>query len=80
MVRLKDYVFPFLFFPEIPPDNNASERAIRNVKVKQKISGQFKTILAAQNFAMIRSIIDTIIKNGQNILNGLNLIAKFEYQ
>jgi len=44
------------------------------------ISGQFKTILAAQNFAMIRSVIDTIIKNGQNILNGLNLIAKFEFQ
>jgi len=80
MVRLKDYVFPFLFFPEIPPDNNASERAIRNIKVKQKISGQFKTILAAQNFAMIRSVIDTIIKNGQNILSGLNLIAKFEFQ
>ena len=80
MIRLKDYVFPFLFFPEIPPDNNASERAIRNVKVKQKISGQFKTILAAQNFAMIRSVIDTIIKNGQNILSGLNLIAKFEFR
>ncbi len=80
MVRLKDYIFPFLFFPEISPDNNASERAIRNIKVKQKISGQFKIIQAAQNFAMIRSVIDTMIKNGQNILCGLNLIAKFEFQ
>jgi len=35
-------------------DNNASKRAIRNAKVKQKISGQFKEEQAAQNFAIIR--------------------------
>jgi transposase len=64
----------------VPADNNASERAIRNVKVKQKISGQFKIEQAAQNFAQIRSVIDTIIKNGLNILDGLALIAKFEFQ
>lgn len=64
MVRLKDYVFPFLFFPEIPPDNNASERAIRNIKVKHKISGQFKTILAVQNFATIWNSEDVRILKG----------------
>ena len=64
----------------MPGDNNASERAIRNVKVKQKISGQFKIEQAAQNFAQIRSVIDTIIKNGLNVLDGLALIAKFEFQ
>ena len=40
-----------LFIPEVPPDNNGSERAVRNVKVKQKISGQFKNAGTAQNFA-----------------------------
>jgi len=80
MVRIKEYIFPFLLYPEIPPDNNASERAIRNIKVKQKISGQFKTIVAAQNFAMIRSVIDTTYKNNQNILDGLYNIANFEFQ
>ncbi|RTZ01711.1 hypothetical protein EKM02_04860 [Flavobacterium sp. RSP49] len=35
----KQYVFTFLFHNDGPPDNNASERAIRNVKVKQKVSG-----------------------------------------
>jgi len=64
----------------VPGDNNASERAIRNVKVKQKISGQFKIEQAAQNFAQIRSVIDIIIKNGLNVLDGLALIAKFEFQ
>jgi len=64
----------------VPSDNNGSERAIRNVKVKQKISGQFKTEKAAQNFAMIRSVIDTTIKNGKNVLEILVLIAKLEHK
>ena len=53
----------------MPPDNNASERAIRNIKVKQKISGQFKINKAAANFAKIRSVIDTTIKNGLDVLS-----------
>lgn len=55
--------------------DNASERAIRNIKVKQKISGQFKSAEAANMFAILRSIIDTTIKSGQNVLNTLSLIA-----
>jgi len=78
--RERQQLFVFLYLKEVPPDNNASERAIRNVKVKQKISGQFKTEQAAQNFAKIRSVIDTTIKNGMNVLEAMRLIAKFEYQ
>lgn len=59
----------------MPPDNNGSERAIRNIKVKQKISGQFKSMTGAMNFAILRSITDTAIKNGQNVLGALFTIA-----
>tara|TARA_R110001583_G_scaffold48651_2_gene152382 strand:+ start:2177 stop:2371 length:195 start_codon:yes stop_codon:yes gene_type:complete len=62
----------------VPPDNNASERAIRNVKVKQKVSGQFKTEDGAQVYAIIRSVTDTCIKNGQNILDAFKTIAKLQ--
>ena len=72
----QDYLFTFLYEEGVPPDNNASERAVRNIKVKQKISGQFKNIKNAQNFAIIRSVIDTIIKNRQNIIEALKLIAQ----
>ena len=75
MTKYKDYIFNFLHFYEVPPDNNGSERAIRNVKVKQKISGQFKTENGAQVFAKIRSVTDTCIKNGQNILDAFKTIA-----
>jgi len=75
MIDYRGYVFTFLYYHGVPPDNNGSERAMRNIKVKQKISGQFKNIVNAQNFAIIRSVIDTAIKNGQNIIEALNLIS-----
>jgi hypothetical protein len=75
MIKYKDYIFTFLHHFQVPPDNNASERAIRNVKVKQKVSGQFKTEKGAQIYAVIRSVTDTCIKNGQNILDAFKTIA-----
>jgi len=78
MVKYRDYLLVFLYHPKVPPDNNGSERAIRNVKVKQKISGQFKAMAGAKQFAVLRSITDTALKNGQNVLNALGVIANFE--
>lgn len=80
MCRERQHLFTFLFIEDVPPDNNGSERAIRNVKVKQKISGQFKNERTAQNFAKIRSVIDTTIKNEMNVLEALTLIAKLPPQ
>jgi len=73
--KYRDFIFTFLYHPKVPPDNNASERAIRNIKVKQKISGQFKSPNGAFIFAVLRSITDTIIKNNQNVYNSLKVIA-----
>ena len=62
-------IFTFLYHKEVPPDNNATERIIRNVKVKTKVSGFFKSFEGAQRFAVIRSVIDTILKNNQNLFD-----------
>ena len=70
-------MFEFLKYENVEADNNSSERAIRNVKVKQKISNQFKTLKGAQIFVVIRSIIDTAIKNNLNIFDTLFSIANF---
>jgi transposase len=77
LLKYQQYILYFLYHPKVPPDNNGSERAIRNIKVKQKISGQFKSEDGANSFAVLRSVIDTTIKSGQNVLNALSLIAKF---
>lgn len=78
LVKYNDYLFTFLYHEAVPPDNNSSERAIRNIKVKQKISGQFKSDHGADRFAIIRSITDTAIKNGKNVLASLLTVAQFE--
>lgn len=78
MDKYRDYLLNFMYYPKIPSDNNGSERAIRNVKVKQKISGQFKNIVGAKQFAILRSVTDTAIKNSQNVLNALFVIANYE--
>jgi len=56
---------------------DSSEKGIRNVKVKQKISNQFKTLKGAQIFVVIRSIIDTAIKNNLHTFDTLFYIANF---
>lgn len=71
--RYREYIFTFLYHQEVPPDNNGSERAVRPIKVKQKISGQFKSL--AQSFCVLRSIVDTAIKNGLNPLQAVMAIV-----
>src|ERR1035438_8619135 len=73
--KIQQYILLFLHHAFVPGDNNGSERAIRNVKVKHKISGQFKSEEGAKAFATIRSIIDTAIKSGKEVFNELSLIA-----
>jgi transposase len=74
LVKYRQHIFTFLYYHQVPPDNNGSERAIRNVKVKQKISGQFKSFNGAESFEILRSIIDTAIKNNLNPLHSLSQI------
>jgi len=76
LFKYRQSILIFLYLHKVPPDNNASERAIRNIKVKQKISGQFKSEKGADDFCVIRSVLDTLIKRTQNILGNLTLIAK----
>lgn len=74
MKEYKKYLLPFLYFEEVAPDNNSSERAIRNFKVKLKISGQFKS--GQDCYAKLRSVVDTCIKRNIPILQAFQLIAK----
>lgn len=76
MIKYRNYLLPCLYNLDIPPDNNGSERAIRNVKVKQKVSGQFKTGQSA--FCIIRSVIDTLLKRKLEVLPYLNQIIKLQ--
>jgi transposase len=72
--RLRTYaddVLRFMTDPGVPFTNNLAEQAVRMPKVKQKVSGCFRTLAGAQSFCTIRSYLDTLRKQGANLFHAL---------
>ena len=75
--RLRDYmneVLAFALKPNIPFTNNHAERDFRMVKLKEKISGCFRSSDMARCFLRIRSYLSTLRKQQLHLLENLVLI------
>lgn len=59
----------------LPTTNNLSERGLRGVKSRMKISGQFESEAAADNHALIRTYIETCRRNGINEIDALQRLC-----
>ena len=71
LLKCRDHIFNFLKDPAIPPDNNASERGIRKLKIKMKVSGCFRSDLGADAFMDLHSIVETTKKHGNSPFNAI---------
>ena len=71
LLKCRDYIFNFLRDPAIPPDNNASERGIRKLKIKLKNSGGFRSDRGADAFMDLHSIVETTKKHGNSPYNAI---------
>ncbi len=71
LLRKMNEVLYFIRDLDIPFSNNLAEQDLRMEKVKQKISGCFRTFVGGVISCRVRSYISTARKQGWNIINSL---------
>lgn len=71
ILEYKDNYFAWVTDFTLPTTNNLSERSLRSSKTKQKVSGQFKNIDRAMDYANIKTYIETSYRNGINPMYAL---------
>ena len=67
-LKYRDCLFIFLYRADVPFDNNASERDLRNSVVHRKVSGGFRSRWGAETFATVATVVGTARKRGKQIL------------
>ncbi|QMV41820.1 IS66 family transposase [Cohnella cholangitidis] len=79
-IKHKGAILRFLYDVRIPFDNNQAERDIRMSKVKQKISGCFRTALGGKQFASIRGFISTLLKQSLPLHDSLISVLRGQFR
>lgn len=76
LVGRQNQILMFLNNPEVPYENNGSERALRNRVIHRKVTGGFRTLNGAICHDIIASVIETAKKQGRNILDEIIRLSR----
>ena len=76
LIERQDDYLRFTVDPRVAFDNNAAEREIRMIKLRQKVSGCLRTLTGAEQFCAIRSYLATATKHGHHFFESLIALAE----
>ena len=80
LILHQDAVLAFAFWPGVPFTNNQAERDLRPAKVKQRVSGCFRTEKGAGMYARISGFVSTMRKQSRNVVDELANILSGSFQ
>jgi transposase len=69
--RHREHLFVFLHCPEVPPDNNACERALRPSVIHRKVTNGFRSDWGAHAYAALATVIGTAKLQNCNVFDTL---------
>lgn len=76
-IKHRDKLLTFLHYPEVPPTNNESERALRTSVVHRKVTNGFRSKWGAKAYASLQTIISTAKQKGEGVFQSLvNLMGQ----
>jgi len=76
--KVRGHLFTFLEHPDVPPDNNGSERELRPTATYRKVTGGFRSKWGADLFAGVRSVVGTAARRGTNAYRAIRAVLDGE--
>lgn len=74
--KVRNSLFTFLEHPDVPPDNNGSERELRPTATYRKVTGGFRSTWGADLFAGVRSVIGTGARRGMDAYQAVRAVLR----
>ena len=72
--KVRNSLFTFLEHPDVPPDNNGSEREVRPTATYRKVTGGFRSTWGADLFANVRSAVGTAARQGIDAYQAIRMV------